>query len=60
MSDEHAILNKLNEVMVEIQTIKRGVYGDEDNEVKGLIHHHRDHLGAGAILALQFIWHFCS
>jgi len=72
--DEKAIYSRLNDIMVEVETIKRGVYGDEDNEVKGLIHHHRDHLdrimhledtkkkaiwfGSGAIVFLQAGWHF--
>jgi hypothetical protein len=73
MSDEHRIITKLNELMAEVQTIKRGVYGDKNNGVNGLIHHQRDHLqriidledskkkavwfGAGAIAILQVLWH---
>ena len=74
MTDDKAIIDKLDDLMKEVQSIKRGVYGDKDNGVNGLIHHQRDHLqrlidleeskkkaiwfGSGAIVVLTGIWHF--
>jgi len=31
------VIEKLEDLHVELQTVKRGVYGDEKNKVKGLI-----------------------
>ena len=74
MSDEHTIIRKLDDIAREVQTIKRGVYGDEDNEVPGLIDHAKDHnkriksledtkkqalwWGGGVLLTLNAMWHF--
>lgn len=81
MDDQREIIGKLDKLMSElksvrseVQTIKRGVYGDDDNDVPGLIDHQRNHLerimsleetrkkafwfGTGAIVVLQVLWHF--
>ncbi len=51
MTTDENILRKLDLVLKEVDIIKRGVYGDEDNDVPGLIDHQRDHLSK--ILDLQ-------
>jgi hypothetical protein len=37
MNFDQKIIAQLNRMETEIQTIKRGVYGDQQNKVKGLI-----------------------
>lgn len=62
----------LKRIEAEVHTIKRGVYGDKDNDVKGLIQTDREQdarirsledtkkqalwFGGGAIVIIELIW----
>ena len=66
--------DKLEEILKTVNSIHRGVYGDPENKVLGLIDHRKDHekritnledtrkkalwYGSGALLALNAAYHF--
>lgn len=74
MSDLEHIQEQLGEILVKVNSIELGVYGDEKNKIPGLIDHQKGHhdriksleesrkkalwYGSGALLTLNALYHF--
>lgn len=74
--DQEYFDKKFNGLNIKVDKLERGVYGDPDNKVKGLIDTDRDQheriksledtrkkglwVGGGILLALQGVWHLIT
>lgn len=76
VSDQEYFDKKFNGLNIKVDKLERGVYGDPDNKVKGLIDTDREQheriksledtrkkglwVGGGILLALQGFWHLIT
>jgi len=74
MMEKDELILILKRIETEVHTIKRGVYGDKDNDVKGLIQTDREQemriksledtkkqaiwFGGGALIIIELVWQF--